>query len=73
MVALLPEQNAICGATVPARASRLLVILLDRWRQRQVNDRSNGGFIDAKPERDRPHQHAHFIGHPALLILTAHR
>jgi hypothetical protein len=44
---LLPKQHAIRGTPIAPRAPSLLVILLNRFRQRKVNHRSHRGFIDA--------------------------
>src|SRR5271169_863240 len=70
-IAFLPEQNAICGKAVAPSSSRLLVILLDRLGQRQVNYGAHRGFVDSQSEGDRPDQHAYFVGHPAFLITPA--
>ena len=71
-VALLPKQHAIRRTSISPRAARLLVILLDRLRQRQVNHGAHRGLVDAKAERDRSHQHPHFVRHPSFLVLPPH-
>ena len=71
MVPFLPEQYAIRRPPIPSRAARLLVVLLDRLRQRQVNHGPYRRFVDAQPERDGSHQHPHFVRHPSFLILPA--
>ncbi len=46
-VALLPQQNAIRRKPVASGASRLLVILLDRFGQRKMNHGAHRCFINA--------------------------
>ncbi len=46
-VALLPEQNAIRWKAVASGAPRLLVILFDRLRQREMNYGAHRCFVDA--------------------------
>src|SRR5712691_6669131 len=67
-ITLLPEQKAISQKPVAPGAPRLLIILFDRFRQREMNHGAHGGFIDAEAERDRADQHAHSVRHPALLV-----
>ena len=69
-IALLPEQNAVRGLSVAARATRFLVVLLDRLGQGKVDHGSHGSFVDAQPKGYGPHQNAHLIGHPAFLVLS---
>ena len=70
-VALLPKQQAIGGQAVAARAARFLVVLLDRFRQRKVNDGADSSLVDAQAKRNGADQHADFIRHPALLVTAA--
>ena len=70
-VALLPEQRAIGRFAVAARTSCLLVILLDRFRQRQVNHGAHGRLINPQAEGQRTHQDRDLVGHPALLVAPA--
>ena len=56
------------GSAIASGASRFLVILLDRFRQREMNHRAHRRLVDAQSEGDRAHQHAHFVRHPAFLI-----
>ncbi len=42
-----PEQHAIRGKAIAPSASRLLVILLDGFRQREVDYGADGSFVDA--------------------------
>src|SRR5712692_9889733 len=67
-IALLPEQKAISRMPVAPGASRLLVILLDRFRQREMNHGAYGSLVDTQSESYGAHQHAHFVRHPALLV-----
>ena len=46
-IAASPEEEAIGGERVAAGASRFLVILLDALREREMNHRAHGGFMDA--------------------------
>jgi len=57
LVALLPEQEAI-GAFPSRPAARFLVILLDAFRQREVNYFADAGLVDAEPEGDRADDYA---------------
>ena len=52
-------------------APRLLVILFDGFRQREMNHRAHRGLVDAQSESDRADQHANFVGHPHLLVAPA--
>src|SRR5205823_1973582 len=61
------------GERVAAGATRLLVILLDALREREMNHRAHGGLIDAQAEGHRADHDAHFVGHPFFLILAAGR
>ncbi len=70
-IAFLPEQRAIGRQPVAACASGLLVILLDRLRQRQVDHRPHRRFVDPQPECQRAHQYRNFVGHPGFLIVPA--
>src|SRR5271154_1344350 len=63
----LPQQNAIRTLAIAPRPSRLLVILLNRFRQRQVNHRPHRRLVDAQTKSDSANQHPHFVGHPPLL------
>src|SRR5947209_7079946 len=56
----LPQQEAIGWQAIAPGASRFLVILLDRFRQCQVNDSAHRGLVDAQPEGDRSNENAHF-------------
>ena len=47
-----PEQDAIGGKAVATGAARFLVILLDGFRQREMDHGADGGFIDAQAESD---------------------
>ena len=67
-VALLPQQNAIGRQTIASGATRLLVILFDRLRQREMNHGPDSGLIDAQAEGDGANEHAHLILHPAFLV-----
>ena len=64
LVALLPKQEAIGGVSVAASPARFLVILLDAFRQREVNYFTDAGLVDAKPKGDRANDNAHFIRRP---------
>src|SRR5256885_6139108 len=64
LVALLPKQEAIGGVSVAASPARFLVILLDAFRQREVNYFADAGFVDAEPEGDRANDNAHFVRRP---------
>src|ERR1700741_5438372 len=70
-VAPAPEKNAIGGKSVAAGTAGLLVILLNRFRQGEMDHSAHGGFVDAKTEGNRSDENAHFVRHPALLILAA--
>src|SRR2546427_10817983 len=67
-ITLLPEQKAISQKPVAPGAPRLLVVLLDRFRQREMNHGAYGSFVDTQSESYGAHQHAHFVRHPALLV-----
>src|SRR6266849_3565591 len=54
-VFFLPEQKAIRGECVAAGSARLLVILLDTLRQREVNHCAHGRFINAQAEGHGAH------------------
>ena len=51
-VLLLPQQDAIGGIAIAAGAAGLLIILLDRFGQGEVNHGADGGFVDAEAEGD---------------------
>ena len=70
-ISLLPKQHAIGGKTVASRTARFLVILLDRFRQREMDHSANGGFIDPQAKGDGADQHADFVGHPSFLVAPA--
>jgi len=70
-VSFLPEQKAIGGECVAAGAARFLVVLLDALRQREMNHRAHGRFINAQAEGHGADHDAHFIGHPFFLVLPA--
>src|ERR1700690_3015719 len=70
-VLLAPQENAIGGKAVATGAAGFLVILLDRFRQSEVDYGAHGGFIDAEAESDRADEDGNFVGHPKLLILAA--
>ena len=53
-IAHLPQENAIRGIAVAARSSGLLIKLLDRFRQGEMNHGANSGFIDAQPKATVP-------------------
>ena len=72
-VPLLPQQNAIRRLPIASGASGFLVILLDRFGQRQMHHRPHRSLVDAQSEGDRAHQHAHFIRHPAFLVVPSLR
>ena len=67
----LPEEKAIGGEGVAPGAACLLVILLDALREREMNDRADGGFVNAQAEGHGADHDAHFVGHPFFLILAA--
>src|SRR3989442_11296537 len=67
-ITLLPEQKAISQKPVAPGAPRLLIILLDRFRQREMNHGAYGSLVDTQSESYGAHQHAHFVRHPALLV-----
>ena len=71
VVPFLPEQYAIRRPPIPPRAAGLLVVLLNRLWQRQMNHGPHRRFVDAQPEGDGSHQHSHFVRHPSFLILPA--
>ena len=70
-VLFLPEHDAVGGLAIASGASGFLVILLDGFRQREMNDGADGGLINSQPKGNGADQHAHFVGHPALLIAAA--
>ncbi len=49
---LLPEKHSIGREAVASGAPRLLVKLLDGFRQREMDHGAHGGFVDAQAERD---------------------
>src|SRR3989475_11008039 len=67
-ITLLPEQKAISRKPVAPGAPRLLVILLNRFRQREMNHGAYGSFVDTQSESYGAHQHGHFVRHPAFLV-----
>ena len=67
----LPEQEAIGGEAVTAGAACFLVILLDTFRESEMNDGAHGGLVDAQAEGHGAHQDAHFVGHPLFLVFAA--
>ncbi len=67
----LPEHDAVGGLAIASGAPGFLVILLDGFRQRQMDDGADGCFVNAEAEGDGADQYAHFVGHPALLIAAA--
>src|SRR6267142_836961 len=67
----LPEKKAIGGEAVTAGAACFLVILLDTFRESEMNDGAHGGLVDAQAEGHGAHQDAHFVGHPLFLVFAA--
>src|SRR5439155_16591391 len=59
-VALLPQQRTVGRLAVASGAARLLIILLDRLRHREMNYSSHRRLVDSQSEGDRPDQHGHF-------------
>src|SRR5690242_1866171 len=52
-VALLPKKQAVRRSTIATRAARFLVILLNRFRQREMNYGAHRGFIDPQAKSNR--------------------
>src|SRR5580693_923837 len=69
-IAPAPEQNAIGGKPIPTGTASFLVILLDRFRQCEMDHGANGSLVDAETESNRANEDAHFVRHPSLLILA---
>ena len=67
LVALLGEQQAARRAPVTSRAAGLLVVGLERARDRRVADGPHVGLVDAHPERVGGDDHLRLAGHEALL------
>src|SRR5579864_434274 len=65
-----PEQNAIGGKPVATGTSRFLVVLLDRFRQSEMDHSAHCSLVDAETESNRANENAHFVRHPSLLILA---
>ena len=65
------EQHAAGGAAVAPCAAGLLVVALERRRQRPVPDGAHVGLVDAHPERRRGDHHAVVGGHEAGLARVA--
>src|SRR5260370_40342379 len=55
-IAFLPQKNAIGWQAVASCAARFLVILFNRFQQREMNDGAHGGFVDAHAEGERSRQ-----------------
>ena len=70
-ITFLPQQETIGGQAIATGATGFLIILLYRLRQRQVDDGTHRGLVDAQPEGDRSYKYAHFVRHPALLVEPA--
>ena len=70
-VFLLPEHHAVGGAAVAPGAACLLVVLFNRFGQREMDHGPNVRLVDAESEGDRPNQHAYFVRHPAFLVVLA--
>ena len=65
------EQHAAGGLSVAPGAAGLLVVALERGRQRPVPDRAHVRLVDAHPERGRRHHDAVVGGHEARLARIA--
>src|SRR5580700_1685857 len=69
-IAPAPEQNAIGGKPIPTGTASFLVILLDRFRQSEMDHSADGSLVDAETESNRADEDADFVRHPSLLILA---
>mmetsp|Transcript_51969 Transcript_51969/g.86010 ORF Transcript_51969/g.86010 Transcript_51969/m.86010 type:complete len:280 (-) Transcript_51969:457-1296(-) len=66
-------QNAARECTITTSASRLLIIVLDRFRHRGMNDKADIVLVDAHTKRTRGNHHTHFIRGPLSLVLGTFR
>ena len=60
-VAGTEQQDAFAGQSVAPRASGLLIIALQIFRQVVVNDKANVRFVDAHSEGDRGRDHSDVV------------
>src|SRR5437879_13894093 len=58
-ITLLPEQKAISQKPVAPGAPRLLIILLDRFRQLEMNHGTYGSLVDTQSAICADDHHAH--------------
>ena len=65
------EQHAFSGQAVTAGAPGLLLVGLDRFRNRRVDHASDVAAIDSHAERNRRHHHVDFLGGEAILRAAA--
>ncbi len=69
-VPLLPKQEAIGRQAVTAGATSFLIILLDAFRQSEVDDFADVWLVDAEAKSESADSDGNFVGRPQELVAT---